>query len=261
MKNKKFPKEYFTDRQEFLNEMKLRKCINDYIDVILKEEKEEQKLRKAVQMIIENVSKKKNLKEAKTETTPHNSTAINFLEDLLKKILPTIEQDYKALTTRKEQRDSYRAHLISNVESGLETTQLNMQGAVLDPEEELNEEEKIQIDVVDDDEGEITDEKFIDIEKDKEEEEDIEEAEDTGAKLASQTYDSIETQTNETFATLSDEEDQETFIDYLITNLKLYFDKWEKELSDVVEPTTDEYEKEVKDNEMDMETERGIDEV
>ncbi len=259
MKNKKFPKEYFTDRQEFLNEMKLRKCINDYVDVILNEEVEEQKLRKVIQVIIENVSKKGVLKEAKTETTPHNSTAINFLEDLLKKILPTIEQDYKSLTTRKEQRDSFRAHLISNVESGLETTQLNMQGAVLNPEEELYEEEKIQIDVVDDDEGEITDEKFIDIEEP--EEEDVEEAEDTGAKLASQTYDGIETQTNETFATLSDEEDQETFIDYLITNLKLYFDKWEKELGDVVEPTTDEYEEEVEENETDMEIERGIDEV
>jgi hypothetical protein len=30
----------------------------------------------------------------------------------------------------------------------------------------------------------------------------------------------------------------------LITNLKLYFDKWEKELGEVIEPTTDEYEEE-----------------
>ena len=251
MKDKKLPKDYFTNREDFLNEMKLRKCVNDYIDIILNEEKSEQKLRKTIQMIIENVSKKQKLQEAKTETTPHNSTAINFLEDLLKKILPTIEQDYKSLTTRKEQRDSFRAHIISNVEAGLETTQLNMQGAVLEPEEELNEEENIQI-VVDDDEDEITDEKFIDIEDDDEDEE-VEDAEDTGAKLASQTYDGIETQTNETFATLSDDEDQETFIDYLITNLKLYFDKWEKELTDVVEPTTDEYEEEVSDLETDME--------
>ena len=43
--------------------------------------------------------------------------------------------------------------------------------------------------------------------------------------------------------------DAETFKDYLITNLKLYFDKWEKELSDVVEPTTDEYETEKEEGE------------
>ena len=35
----------------------------------------------------------------------------------------------------------------------------------------------------------------------------------------------------------------------MITNLKLYFDKWEKELSDVVEPTTDEYETEKEEGE------------
>ena len=43
---------------------------------------------------------------------------------------------------------------------------------------------------------------------------------------------------------MSDPEDKKTFKDYLITNLKLYFDKWEKELGDVIEPTTDEYETE-----------------
>ena len=40
-----------------------------------------------------------------------------------------------------------------------------------------------------------------------------------------------------------DEEDRETFYDYLITNVKLYFDRFEQELSpSVEEPTTPEYE-------------------
>ena len=40
-----------------------------------------------------------------------------------------------------------------------------------------------------------------------------------------------------------DDEDRETFYDYLITNVKLYFDKFEEELSpEVEEPTTPEYE-------------------
>ena len=41
---------------------------------------------------------------------------------------------------------------------------------------------------------------------------------------------------------MSDPEDQELFYDYLIANLKLYFDKFEGELSgDVEEPTNQAY--------------------
>jgi hypothetical protein len=41
---------------------------------------------------------------------------------------------------------------------------------------------------------------------------------------------------------LSDNEDQELFYDYLIANLKLYFDKFEGELAvDVEEPTNQAY--------------------
>ena len=40
------------------------------------------------------------------------------------------------------------------------------------------------------------------------------------------------------------------FYDYLITNLKLYFDKFEDELSSSLpEPTTDEYEEEAEEGE------------
>ena len=41
---------------------------------------------------------------------------------------------------------------------------------------------------------------------------------------------------------LSNPEDQEIFFDYLIANLKLYFDKFEKEIQpNVEEPTNQEY--------------------
>jgi hypothetical protein len=44
---------------------------------------------------------------------------------------------------------------------------------------------------------------------------------------------------------LADEKDKEMFYDYLITNLKLYFDKFEEDLAgSIEEPTTDEYEAE-----------------
>ena len=55
---------------------------------------------------------------------------------------------------------------------------------------------------------------------------------------------------------LSNEEDQRLFYDYLITNLKLYFDKFEDELQpSLPEPTTDEYEAEAEKD--DVEDEAG----
>jgi hypothetical protein len=41
------------------------------------------------------------------------------------------------------------------------------------------------------------------------------------------------------------DEDKELFYDYLVTNLKMHFDRFEKELQrDLPEPTTPEYEEE-----------------
>ena len=45
------------------------------------------------------------------------------------------------------------------------------------------------------------------------------------------------------FELLENEEDENIFLDYLITNLKLYFDKFEAEIApSLEEPTTPEYE-------------------
>ena len=243
------------DRMEFLKELQLREVIRRVITLSEQKQKtpifEENKLRKLINMLIT---------EAETDTTPHASTAINFLEDLLKKILPGIEQDYKSLTTKKEQRDSFRAQLVATVDAGLDTASVNTAGADAEAAEaegfiEIEEAEgfieieegegDIQIDVTDD-------EKFIDIEAEEtleEPEETEEQSNDTGSKLAAQSYDVIEKQITETYNTLSDREDQKTFKDYLITNLKLYFDKWEQELGDVIEPTTPEYEDEKEEQE------------
>ena len=50
---------------------------------------------------------------------------------------------------------------------------------------------------------------------------------------------------------MSDDEDREVFYDYLLTNLKLYFDKFEEELvAEIGEPTTPEYEQEKEDQEL-----------
>ena len=62
--------------------------------------------------------------------------------------------------------------------------------------------------------------------------------------MAQEAFNNIEKNIAETYAILHDEKDEQLFEDYLITNLKLYFDKWETELGAVTEPTTDEYEAE-----------------
>ena len=53
---------------------------------------------------------------------------------------------------------------------------------------------------------------------------------------------------------MSADEDREVFYDYLITNVKLYFDKFEDELASVLpEPTNPEYEDEKGEQEADNE--------
>ena len=42
-----------------------------------------------------------------------------MLEDLLRKIVPILEDDFKQLTTDAEQRDSYRSHIVNAVQNAL----------------------------------------------------------------------------------------------------------------------------------------------
>ena len=61
--------------------------------------------------------------------------------------------------------------------------------------------------------------------------------------MALETFNTIQKNIMDSYHLLGNEEDIELFTDYLITNLKLYFDKWEDELqTSVPELTTDEYE-------------------
>ena len=60
--------------------------------------------------------------------------------------------------------------------------------------------------------------------------------------MAYQSFKKVESTIIDSYELLSDSEDQELFYDYLIANLKLYFDKFEGELADVVdEPTNQAY--------------------
>jgi hypothetical protein len=242
-------RKHSTKREKFLEELQLRGLIRTMIAESASRRqntslKEEQELRNLIKHLIREAKKD-------TEDLPHNSTAINVLESLLKGILPGLEIDYKSLTTAEQQRISFRAHIINAVATILETEEINaVGGGELVGLDEQDEDDNIQINI--DDENLTDDEKFIDIEDKKVEDAEAEHdkfglpgEDETGRNLAQPAFKRIEKNIVETYGILSDEKDKTLFTDYLITNLKLYFDKWESELGAVQEPTTDEYEAEV----------------
>jgi len=184
------------------------------------------------------------------DPTPNKSTGINVLEDLLKKVVPVLETDYKSLTTSDNQRESFRSHIINAVQNALTPARINTQAGEKDINEDL--EEEIEINVG----SSADDDKFIDIrtdaEKSSDEEEDEEDPRDefgtdvdgdeTGRNMAYQSFKKIETSVIDSYELLADPEDQELFFDYLVANLKLYFEKFEQELApSVEEPTNQAY--------------------
>jgi len=247
------------DREKFLEELKLREYVRKAIRIVeqrkvkVKEQEQlnEQKLRSFVRELL-----KKELlteKEAVADTPPHSSTGINVLEDLLKKIVPVLETDFKVLTSEPEQRKSFRAHVIHAVKNALAPARASTEDDDLEaaddaPPAEPLAEADINVDV--DEEGE--DAAFIDIggygPEETEEEEDtfsIEGEDETGRNVAQKSFDKIEQNILDSYEVLAREEDKTVFYDYLLTNLKLYFDKFEDELSaNLEEPTTPEYEQE-----------------
>ncbi len=346
--------------EQLAEELKLRQCVSRAIDIVqqklIKESidflNEEIRFREVVQDLILEAATEDPAKD------PHPATGINVLEDLLKKIIPIIEDDFKVLTSNKEQRDSFRAHVLRAVQNTLapltaneEAEELNeglkdtivktLSGLILtaalgagaaqaaptgpqgpnpasepsiqellpgveDMMEKLSDEEllnayvktstakdntekqsalsdlaekiplsrlkvkgkgagiifkgqlpkaaldeEIDINIEDKDE----EDKFIDIDGDKKnkEQEEVDPKEqfgiagedETGRNAAYNTFKKVENQIADAYGLLGNTEDQGIFYDYLLTNLKLYFDKFEDELSpSLEEPTTDAYEKE-----------------
>jgi len=227
-----------TDRHTFIGELKLRGLIREAINIANRKKQgrkkqiinEEKKLRSIIRGLIKETTTPDN------DPAPHKFTGINVLEDLLKKIIPVLEVDYKKLTTNDEQRDSFRSHVIKAVEDTLAP-------AIVTSQAQITEDEDVNITVDDD--------RFIDIDKpktiEKEEPDErevfgIDGAEETGRNVAFETFKKISANIIDSYDVLSGDEDKDLFYDYLITNLKLYFDKFENDLVGVKEPTTDEYE-------------------
>lgn len=235
-----------------MTEQQLRESIRQAIRIVkkkrsLSEQKiklNEEKLRSVIRKFI--IVEEKILSETNTpdnDPAPHKNTGINVLEDLLKKIIPILETDYKLLTTSLDQRQSFRSHIVNAVIGAITPIEANN-----DAQDTDEVQEEVDIDIVDDE-----DSKFIDINpeasaEDDNEEDDprdsfgIEGADVTGRNMAYASFKKIESSVIDAYDLLSNEEDQDLFYDYLIANLKLYFDKFEKELDpSVSEPSNQAY--------------------
>ena len=250
------------DKVEKLLREHIRKKISN---VRLQQERQEQSLREAIRKI---------LREGDiSDIHPHRSTAINILEDVLKKAVPTLRTDYKRLTTDKSQRQSFRAHVLKAIKDALAPSLVNWQylsgqeggGLLSEPpadnikqsaeEDELDdelaelEEADINIDIGDEDD-EPDENKKLPVEDDDEpspEEEfgsGLEDMDETGRNMAFTSFRKISQYILDAYDTLANSKDKEVFVDYLLTNIKLYFDKFEDELQkSVEEPESPEYNK------------------
>ena len=262
-------------REEIIGEATLRKYVRKKIKSLIQETKkqeiqEELRLRKAIRQL---------LREGDiSDMHPHRSTGINVLEDVLKKMITTLRTDYKRMTTSKTQRDSFRAHMISATKKSLAPSLVNdtylsqtdMLMAEPTPdfgppgeEEEVAtvqepdtgedsdlmnsldalEEADIEVDI----EGE-EEEKKIPVEDDDQPDEleqfsdELSDLDETGRNMAFTCFKKISQYILDAYDTLANVEDKKIFVDYLITNMKLYFDKFEDELQkEVEEPSTQQY--------------------
>ena len=165
--------------------------------------REELKLRKYIRKLIRETE----------EEAPHESTGINVLEDLLKTIVPIIGTNFKLLTSGKEQRDSFREHIVTAVQNLLATESVyftadsnrkNKAGAAM-PQSTAGGDEALA-----EQEGEEevpTDPAFIDIDKDKKDKEakdnepkpedafvELEDEDTTGRGFALRTFNKIQKQ-------------------------------------------------------------------
>lgn len=184
---------------------------------------------------------------------PHYSTGINVLEDLLKKIVPILETDYKKLTTDKKQRISFKEHILNATINALKSPRMYQSqeqnitmgetpplgdGSV-ERSKKLEDENAnfAQLEKEPEAIGSIDDSsKKIEIKKgDRPDAEEYEmfllpDQDKTGANVAYASFKKIGRMITDAFQVLDNESDKDTFYEFLIANIKLYLDRFEEEL-------------------------------
>ena len=192
---------------------------------------EELKLRRLIQQAIRIVEGKKTILAEKgvgdTKKAPYDNTGLNTLNNLFDSILTQLEDGYKGLASSKEQRDSFAAHILVNIENAL-TPLMNLD----DRDKALSEDIDVNI-------GTDTPEDMKDIrmsDEDKEREDFTISGRDlTGRDAAYVAFKSVQTQIIDSYKTLHNSEDIKAFYDGLLMNLDLYFKKFEDEMQPSVE--------------------------
>jgi hypothetical protein len=218
----------YIDRQEIVEELRLRKLIRKAI-VIAESKKakkqeseifEEERLRKVIRSLIAEAE------VGDTEDSPYDSTGLNVLNTLFDNILKTIETGYKELASSQDQRNSFASHMLKAVENTLAPLR------ALDKSDQL--EEDIDINLSQDRPEDMSD---IRVDKDEQSKEDfgIEGQDLTGRDKAYETFNKVETQIVDAYKTLHSQEDIKAFYDGLLMNLDLYFKKFEDEIKPEVE--------------------------
>lgn len=217
---------------------------------------EERNLRKTIRTLLRE----------KEDTTQYNSTGLNALDELLGSIVPIVKSGYKKLRTSEDQRESFEAHILRGMQNLLSTASVYFSAdqklsknkpaptekpsaLLAQPDEELQEQEGEEVDQTTNKvaapPAAIGDEQQPEKPNALDAFEAVEGQDETGRNFALETFKKIQKQVLEKYSLLSNEQDREMFYDYLITNMKLYFDKFEDELKITpAVPTTPEYEAE-----------------
>ncbi len=196
----------YIDRQEIVEELKLRKLIRKAIRIAEakrqnNEQKflsEEERLRKVIRNLIAEAE------VGDTEDSPYDSTGLNVLNTLFDNILKTIETGYKELASSSDQRDSFAAHMLKAVENTLAPLR------ALDRSDQVSEDIDIEV-------RKDRPEDMSDIRVDKEEQAvddfGIEGQDLTGRDKAYETFNKVETQIVEAYKSLHSQEDIKAFYD------------------------------------------------
>ena len=245
----------------------IRKFIRVCINEVTTEIESVNKKVESIQIVVKNLLNE-SVAVGGSPEAPSDITAINFLKNLLKNIIPSIEDNYKELTSTKKQRISFRKHILNATENLLNS--LDADPEVLD-DTDL---EEVVVKIASDEESPSQDkpEGFIDIyddEPDKPDkagdDEDLDPEEEfargledmdldkTGRNSAFEAFKKVQNQIENEYSKLDpdaivdgrEETERDIFRDYLLLNLKLYFDKFEEDLSVEPEepetPSEDEY--------------------
>ena len=248
-----------TNRQEFINELRLREQIRKIIKVA-----KSKKAAQTEQRLLEEKHLRLHIRDIIDEITDpaskprHRATGIRILtEEVLQTIMGTFKKYYMQLDN-VEKRESFRSHIINAAENLLNTIdsgQTESESAmIVEPTEEVPLAEQDVSMTVDSPASPADDPRFLPMEDENPDPDQAAQQEfrsgmdselspdqETGALRAQTAFNGPDTTIKKAYTDLRGR-DAELFREYLITNLKLHFDTMEEELSMTPEPTTPSYE-------------------